>query len=185
MSQISPTRYNGGTIALHWLSFILVAATFAFIEFRGIFPKGTDARETMKLLHFLCGFGVLALTLLRLVWRITHKTPPIVPTPSALNTVASHAGHALLYLALIGLPLSGLAMLTAAGKPLVLPLLNLTLAMPVPLDKALAGDIKEVHELVASTLYVLIGLHAAAALWHHWLVRDNTLVRMLPIGRRE
>lgn len=180
MSSSVSVRYSGGTIALHWLSFLLVAATFAFIEFKGIFPKGTDARETMKLLHFLCGTGVLALTLLRLLWRVTHRAPPIVPAPSALTAAASRAGHGLLYLALLGLPLSGLTILTAAGKPLVLPLLNLTLAMPVPLDKVLAGNVKEVHELVANGLYALIGLHAAAALWHHWLVHDNTLLRMLP-----
>ena len=91
-----------------------------------------------------------------------------------LATLASLA----LYAIMIGMPLAGWLLLSAAGKPI--PFFGLQLPALIGPDKALAGQIKEVHELVGTLGYFLIGAHAAAALFHHYIKRDNTLLRMLP-----
>jgi cytochrome b561 len=76
------------------------------------------------------------------------------------------------------MPLTGWLMLSAAGKPI--PFFGLELPALIGENKALAKQIKEVHEFVGTTGYYLIGLHAAVALFHHYLRHDNTLTRMLP-----
>ncbi|MNP75825.1 hypothetical protein D3C76_1729480 [compost metagenome] len=79
---------------------------------------------------------------------------------------------------MIGAPLAGWLILSAAGKPI--PFFGLELPALIGPDKELAGQIKELHELAGTAGYWLIGLHAVAALFHHYVSRDNTLVRMLP-----
>ena len=86
--------------------------------------------------------------------------------------------HLALYGLMIGLPLLGWLTLSAAGKPI--PFFGLELPALLSPDKNLAGDIKEIHETVAELGYWLIGLHAAAALFHHYVRRDDVLRRMLP-----
>ncbi|MGV8640959.1 cytochrome b, partial [Pseudomonas aeruginosa] len=81
----------------------------------------------------------------------------------------------------IGLPLAGWLILSAAGKPI--PFFGLELPPLVDKTPDLAGQIKEWHETIGNAGYFLIGLHAAGALFHHFVSRDNTLVRMLPQRR--
>jgi cytochrome b561 len=83
---------------------------------------------------------------------------------------------------MIGMPLAGWVVLSAAGKPI--PFFGLELPALVGQDKALASQVVELHETVGTLGYWLIGLHALAALAHHYLWKDNTLRRMLPSGRR-
>lgn len=172
------THYRSGSIGLHWLMLALLAAVYALIELRGLFPKGSDPREAMKALHFMLGLAVLALALLRAALRFGSPTPPIKPEPSGWQKLSAAAMHAALYVLMIGLPLVGWLLLSAAGKPI--PFFGAELPALIGPDKALAGRLKELHEAVATAGYGLIGLHAAAALFHHYLMRDNTLRRMLP-----
>lgn len=86
--------------------------------------------------------------------------------------------HAMLYALMLGLPLLGWLYLSAAGKPI--PFFGFNLPALVAENKALAGSIKEIHQTVGTAGYFLIALHAAAALLHHYVIRDNTLQRMLP-----
>lgn len=79
---------------------------------------------------------------------------------------------------MIGLPLAGWLILSAAGKPI--PFFGMQLPPLVGQNIDLAKQIKEVHETVASISFTLIGAHAAAALYHHYKMRDNTLIRMMP-----
>jgi cytochrome b561 len=86
--------------------------------------------------------------------------------------------HVALYVLMIGMPVAGWLMLSADGKPI--PFFGLQLPALIDKSKDLAKIIKEIHETGGTVGYYLIGLHAVAALFHHYYVRDNTLQRMLP-----
>lgn len=171
-------RYGSLTIALHWLMLLLLIAVYACIELREIFPKGSDPREALKTWHFMLGLSVFALIWVRLAARLFGPTPGIEPQPPAWQTLSAKIMHLALYLLMIGLPLSGWLMLSAAGKPI--PFFGLQLPALIGENEQLAKQIEEIHETVGELGYYLIGLHAAAALFHHYIRRDNTLIRMLP-----
>ena len=95
-----------------------------------------------------------------------------------MENLLAKAMHGLLYLMMIGLPLLGWLTLNASGKPV--PFFGLQLPSLIEENKALAKALKEFHEQAGKAGYILIGLHAAAALVHHYIKRDNTLIRMLP-----
>ena len=171
-------RFGSLSIGLHWLVVILIIGVYATIELRGIFPKGSDARELMKHWHFMLGLSVFFLTFVRIGARVIAPNPRIEPDMPGWQHLAAKGTHLALYGLLIGLPLAGWLILSAAGKPI--PFFGMELPALIGPNKELAGTIKELHESVATLGYWLIGLHAAAALVHHHLMRDNTLLRMLP-----
>src|SRR5574340_698647 len=171
-------RYGALSIGLHWLMLLLLAAVYAAIELREIFPKGSDPREALKALHFMLGLSVFALVWLRLAIRLSEPTPRIEPEPVAWERLSSTVMHVALYVLMIGLPLGGWLVLSAAGKPI--PFFGLQLPPLIGENKDLAKLLKEMHETIGTVGYYLIGLHTAAALFHHYIKRDNTLVRMLP-----
>lgn len=104
------------------------------------------------------------------------------PVGARWQMLASTAMHYALYVLVIAAPLLGWLALSAQGKPI--PFFGYELPALTGPDKGLARTIKEVHETLGSTGYFLIGAHALAALFHHYVIADNTLLRMLP-GRRE
>jgi len=174
----SETRYGSLSIALHWLMLILIAGLYACIELKGNFPKGSEPRELLKQWHFMLGLSVFALVWLRLLARLIAPTPRIVPAIPLWQALPARLMHLALYALMIGAPLAGWLILSAADKPI--PFFGLELPALIGPNPELAGQIKEVHELVGSLGYWLIGLHAAAGLLHHFIRRDNTLTRMLP-----
>jgi len=174
----TPARYHPLSIALHWTMLVLFVAVYASMELRGFFAKGTAPREAMKNLHFMLGLLVFTLTWLRLALRALQPAPAILPTLPRWQAQASSLMHLALYALKIAMPLLGWLTLSAAGKPV--PFFGLTLPALIGPDKALAGQFKEVHEAIATLGYFLIGGHAVAGLYHHYIQRDNTLVRMLP-----
>ncbi|UUY08188.1 cytochrome b [Pseudomonas sp. J452] len=174
----SEQRYGSLSIGLHWLMLILIAGVYACIELKGNFPKGSDTRELLKQWHFMLGLAVFALVWLRLLARLIAPAPKIVPALPAWQAIPAKLMHLALYLLMIGAPLAGWLILSAAGKPI--PFFGLELPPLVGEDKQLAGQIKELHELAGTAGYWLIGLHAVAGLFHHFVSRDNTLTRMLP-----
>lgn len=178
MAHPSPTRYSGLSIAMHWLMALLLVAVYACIELKGNFPKGSEPRELLKHWHFMLGLGVFALVWLRLLGRLLHKTPAISPAPPAWQTGVAHLMHLALYVLMIGMPLLGWLLLNAEGKPA--PFFGLELPLLVDKDSVLAERLEELHEFGAVAGYWLIGLHAVAGLFHHYISRDNTLTRMLP-----
>jgi len=90
--------------------------------------------------------------------------------------------HAALYLFMIVMPLLGWLTLSAEGD--LIPFFGLQLPPLIDPDRSLAHSIKDIHETIGTIGYYLIGLHAVAALFHHYVMRDNTLTRMLPRGGR-
>lgn len=171
-------RYSTISISLHWLMFVLIAAGYAFIELRELFPKGSEPRDAMKSLHFMLGLSVLLLVIPRLIIRALGATPRIVPEPAAWQHTLAKLAHLALYVFMLVMPMLGWLLLSAAGKPI--PFFGLHLPALVSENKDLAEWIKEIHETIGEIGYYLIGLHVLAALFHHFFQHDNTLTRMLP-----
>lgn len=172
-------RYGGLVVGLHWLMLAQLVAVYACIELREFFPKGSDPREALKLWHFMLGLSVLALVALRLAARLGGgPAPRIEPAPPRWQQRLSGLLHTALYVLMIGMPLLGWLILSAKGDPV--PFFGLELPPLTGKDKELAKSLKEIHELGGTAGYYLIGLHAAAALYHHYFMRDNTLRRMSP-----
>lgn len=171
-------RYRTPSIALHWVMLLLMVAVYACIELRELFPKGSDPRESLKALHFMLGLTVLALVALRVALRLSAPTPRIEPAPPRGQQIMSKLMHAALYVFMVGMPLAGWLYLSAKGKPV--PFFGLELPALMGTAPDAAKWIKEVHETVGEAGYWFIALHAAAALFHHHVIKDNTLLRMLP-----
>lgn len=176
-SSIASDRYAAPVIALHWLIFLLIVISYASIELREFFPKGSAPREAMKSLHFMIGLTVLALVVARIAARFLSPTPRILPPPPHWQEIAARLVHLALLVFMIAMPVLGWLILSAEGDPI--PFWGLELPPLIAPDKALAEQVEEIHETIGNVGYFLIGAHAAAALFHHYVVRDNTLVRML------
>jgi cytochrome b561 len=177
----SVDRYGSLSIALHWLMLLLIAAACACIELRELFPKGSDPREALKTWHSMLGLCVFVLAWLRLAVHLSGPVPGIAPEPSRWVQLSAKLMHVALYVLMISLPLGGWLILSASGKPI--PFFGLQLPALVGENKDLADLFKKIHETGGTVGYFLIGLHAAAALYHHYVVRDDTLRRMLPLSR--
>jgi cytochrome b561 len=175
------TRYPWPVIGLHWLTFVLIAAVFATAELSDAFPKGSAGRATLRTGHEMLGLLVFGLVWLRLAMRAFSAAPEVQPAPPRWQALFAKLAHVALYVLMIVLPLSGWLMLSASGKPI--PFFAWNLPALVAPSRSLAGNVKEVHEAISTVGYLLIGLHAAAALFHHYLLRDNTLRLMWPAVR--
>lgn len=165
------------SIALHWLMLLLLAAVYACIELRGFWPRGSGVREGLKTWHFMLGLSVFVLVWIRLAAR--WRTPLLSRSPGWTRWPAA-AGHVALYALMIALPLLGWRTLSAEGDPI--PFFGLALPPLGGPNEALAEQVEELHATLGVVGYWLIGLHAAAALFHHYVLGDATLRRMLRGG---
>lgn len=170
--------YHPLSIGAHWLTLALLIAVYALIELRGIYPKGSGARELMKTWHGMLGLAVFGLVFVRLALRAIYPTPAITPPPPAWQHRLAEAMHWTLYAFLLVMPLLGWMLLSAKGKPI--PLFGLELPALMAPDRGTAKTLEAIHEVIGNLGYALIGLHAAAALWHHYVSRDDTLHHMWP-----
>jgi cytochrome b561 len=173
-------RYTGPAIVLHWLLAVALIGSFSVGLYMADLPV-SPTRLKLYSWHKWAGVTILALSALRLLWRLTHRPPADPPMP-AWQARLAHATHGLLYVLFFAVPLSGWAYSSAAGFPIVwfgvLPLPDF-----VPVDKALAEAIKPLHAALAFALAGLVVLHVAGAVKHQWVDRDGLLNRMR-FGRR-
>ncbi len=180
----SAAGYGAISLSLHWLTAALVVIAWLLGTFDDALPKG-PARAYGLFAHISAGLTILVVLSLRLLWRMFD--PPPQSEPSALGKWIDRAAHGAqyaLYALLILAVVSGIVLQFARGN--ALPLFGLfDLASPWPADRAFSRNVKEVHELLTNGLVMLAGLHAAASLFHHWILRDATLVRMLPGSARK
>jgi len=173
-------RYDNIAIAFHWLLALMLIGSFGV----GLYMSGLPfSIQRVKLFnyHKWAGMTILGLTLLRLLWRLSHAPPPEAAGPRWQQRAAK-ATHAAMYLLCLAIPMVGWAYSSAAGFQIVvygvLPMPNLLMV-----DPDLAEAIKPWHGWLAYALAALVALHVAAGLKHHFVDRDGLLQRMLP-GRR-
>lgn len=182
MTETIPRQhYAPISIVLHWAMLLLIAGAYACILLRENFERGSDMREGLKTWHFMLGLTILLLVLIRIAARFLTEKPPITPQPPALQMRLSKAVHLALYAFMLAMPLLGWTILSAEGK--TIPFYGLELFALTSPDEAWAEQVQDIHETIGTIGYFLIGLHAAAALVHHYFYKDDTLKRMLP-GRR-
>ncbi len=170
-------RYSGVAIAFHWLLALLIVVSFCVGAYMADLPF-SPTRLKLYNWHKWAGVTILALSALRLLWRLTHRPPADLPMP-AWQRSAAHVTHWGLYLLFFAVPLVGWAYSSAAGFPIVL---YGVLPLPdfVSPDKALAEAIKPWHGRLAWLLALLVLMHVAAALKHQFIDRDGLLLRMRP-----
>jgi cytochrome b561 len=181
-------RYTRVAIVLHWLVASLIAANLVLVWFVDDWPK--DWVRPVIDLHKSFGITVLGLVLLRLLWRIGHKPPPLPAAYPAWERHASAVAHAVLYLLILAIPISGW-MHDSAWKEGPTHPVKLFWLIPwprIPMIANQAQPMKEhlhdlffaAHKWFAYVLYGLFGLHVAAALKHQWIDRQPEIQRMLP-----
>jgi cytochrome b561 len=173
--MIEGRTYDPTAIRLHWATAVLVTLLWGVGQGIDLFPAGL-ARMNVRSVHIVLGFALACVLAWRLWWRAT-RTRRLGRTPDGPGLVASKAVHASLYLLLTAEVVLGLLNAWARGDKLFGWFKISPLAV-AGLD--LRHRIGELHAVGANTLLAVAGLHAAAALVHHFVLRDGTMARMLP-----
>lgn len=170
-------RHDPVTLALHWLIALLIVAAYAASS---LVEDGPGRVWAMNL-HGSLGLSVFALSLLRILWRGFARHPAPVAMPALMARLA-HYAHVALYVAMVAAPALGLLALWASGQGFFLFGL---LALPSPMlaSRGFAEVLEGAHELAANALVALALLHATAAIFHQYILRDHLLERMTPGGK--
>jgi cytochrome b561 len=175
------TVYDKFSITLHWLTVLLVLSQFALAETWGWFARPT--RHLMIVTHMSFGIILSAVIVIRIAWRLIpgHQMPPAASGPTEL---AAKAVHYLLYAMLAAEAVLGFVLRWSGNE--AMSFFGLMLAPPfAPLSKPAHHLIGEIHNLNGWGIIILAAGHAAAALYHHYVLRDRVLSRMLPaVGGR-
>lgn len=191
-------RYTSVAIALHWL----IAIALVGMVFFGWWME--DLREQLNTdaasfelfqqvqaaynWHKTAGILILALSLARLGWRLTHPVPPLPSTMKPWEAFAARAVHVAFYALMIGAPIGGYVLASSFGDTFpILAFNNPEMALPklpVPQTDEVQGMVGSAHSAGGWAILILLALHAGAALKHHFLDRDDTLARMLPFLKR-
>lgn len=174
-------HYTRTAVTLHWAIALLIFTTFPLGVYMHDLPLSPDKLRLYSW-HKWAGITIFLLALLRIQWRATHRPPPLPAAMPSWEKFAAHAVHYLLYALILVIPLSGWLMSSAKGVQTVwfgvLPLPDL-----VSKDKELGDSLKAVHQSLNFLLLGLVLVHIGGALKHHFIERDDTLVRMLPFLR--
>jgi cytochrome b561 len=173
-------RYSTPAIVFHWLLALMIVVSFCVGLYMADLPF-SPLRLKLFSYHKWAGISILALSAVRLLWRLFSRQPQEPPMPP-WQRQAARVTHWGMYLLFFAVPLVGWAYSSAAGFPVVL---FGVLPLPdfVPVDKALADALKPWHAALAYALAALVLAHVAAALKHHFIDHDGLLLRMVP-GRR-
>ena len=174
----SQQKYAPISIALHWLTAVLMIAIYASIELHEAIPRGNPLRRAMEDWHIYLGVCMLLLGIYRLVVNMRLKAPPITPQPPAWQMLITKLMKIYLYVLMIAMPILGWVFLSAEGESV--SLFFIPLPGIAPLSETLAGMAEEAHEVLGVSGYLFIAVHALAGLYHHYMVKDDTLKRMLP-----
>ncbi len=172
-------HYNGPAKALHWLTAGLILSAFPLGVYMHDLPLSPTKLQLYSY-HKWIGITALLVAVLRVIWRMFKRAPAPLPGP-AWQQKAAALIHCLLYVLMFAVPLSGWLMSSAKGFQVVY-FGVLSLPDLIGKSQALGDFLKEVHEFLTFSLIVLVGLHLGAALKHHFIDRDETLVRMSPLS---
>jgi cytochrome b561 len=177
------TRYDAVAVMLHWLTVFLVLAQFGLAELWGFFPR--PARHLMIVTHMSFGILLAAAVAARIFWRLLpgHQVSPAV---SGVVELASKAVHHLLYALHVCEAVLGFVLRWSGNE--AMSFFGFELPPPFAAFSKPAHDlVGELHEWSGWAIIILAAGHAAAALFHHFVLRDDVLWRMLPgrLARRE
>ena len=178
----SSTSYDGVMRAIHWTTLALVAGAFAAVWIADPALVGPYVRPVIQV-HRSLGLTVAALTIFRLAWRWRARIPPLPADLPMVQKIAARAAEGVLYVLLVAQPVIGLLYTNAYGLRVNLYFLGELPAL-IGRDRPLAAQLGNVHFFLGYSLLVLIGLHSAAALFHHFIRRDDVLNAMLPARLR-
>lgn len=168
-------RYSAVAILFHWIIAALVIANLAI----GLLHESLLDGVTWAIpLHISFGLTVLILSIARLAWRLMNPAPPAPTDIPQWQRVAAHATHWGLYGLMLLLPLTGWLMIS--GGPRSSSYFGLFVVPKLPVGKALSGLSHEGHGVLGWIMLALVVLHVAAALRHHFILRDSVLARMVP-----
>ena len=182
MSGAPRERYTGAAIAFHWFLAVLIIANIAFGLSIVDLPL-TPQKLRYFSWHKWTGVTIFLFASARLLWRLTHAAPPLPAAMRPWERGVAHAVHVLLYALFLAAPLTGWLFSSAAGFQTVY-LGVLPIPDVIAKNKEVAEVLKLAHHWINYTLAAVIVLHAAAALKHHFVDRDDVLARMLPLARR-
>lgn len=169
-------RYSAGAIVLHWL----IALALAFQLALGFAMPHDERGFALFQLHKSIGIAILLLSLVRLAWRLTHRPPP--PVEGGFGGSLAKVVHVLLYVFMIGQPLTGWAMVSTDATRIPTLLFGAVPLPHLPLPAGINEAMEESHEVLAWTALALIVLHVAGAVRHQFLVKDGLLRRIGPGG---
>ena len=176
-----PPRYTGTAIALHWIAALLILGNVAFGLYMVDLPL-SPAKLRYYSWHKWVGVTVFVLSGARLLWRLSHPAPALPASMPPWQRKAANVSHVLLYALFFAVPLSGWLFSSAAGFPTVY-LGLVQLPDLIAKNRELADVLKVVHRAATWSLGTLAMVHAAAAVKHHVVDRDDVLARMLPIPK--
>ncbi|RMR08087.1 cytochrome b [Pseudomonas syringae group genomosp. 7] len=179
MDALTSQRYTARARWLHWIMAIMIVLAYALILSRTQFGKGSEYRTLVVQSHFWVGIVILVMAFFRVAERRRHHPPGITPPLEGALRLAATLTHYALYAFLFAQPLLGLLTVMIEKGALPVPLTDLQIPWPLPTSDRTAETFEDVHKLLGSLFYYVIGLHIVAALWHHLVRKDNTLKRML------
>ena len=171
-------RYASSLRLLHWLMAVMILLGYLAIEQRGLFERGSPGRFAMMQSHFWLGIGIFILVWVRIAQRLKHGVPRITPSLPVWQTGLSHLFHFVLYAFFIVMPILGMMTAWTDGKTLFIPFTDIALPALMTENEALAKQLEEWHHDIGEAFYWVIGFHVLAALYHHFVRKDNTLSRM-------
>jgi cytochrome b561 len=176
----STSRYDGFTIALHWLTAVLVVALFASAQAWDLFPDESTGQSALQAMHVSLGILLAAVVVVRGAWRLSGSRR--LPAGAGVSGLLARSVHAGFYFLLVTQAGLGFILRWVQGEALSFFGL-FTVPAAIAGNPSLEGPLGEMHELVAWTIVVLASGHAGAALFHHYVLKDRTLGRMLPLPR--
>jgi len=179
-------RYNGIAMALHWLMAFFIVAMLVIGKIMVDLPDNDPDKFAFYQTHKSVGLTILALTLLRIVWRVIHKSPALPADMPRWEQVAAKATQGMLYVMMIAIPLTGWAIASSSTLGITTLWFGLFEVPSLPgisADKGTEELAKTVRELLGNLTILLLLLHTAAALKHHFWNRDDVLKSMVPFLR--
>jgi cytochrome b561 len=171
-------RYASSLRLLHWLMAFMILLSYLAIEQRDLFERGSPGRFAMMQSHFWLGIGIFILVWVRIAQRLKHGVPRITPSLPVWQTGLSHLFHFVLYAFFIVMPILGMMTAWTDGKILFIPFTDIALPALMAENEVLAKQLEGWHHDIGEAFYWVIGFHVLAALYHHFVRKDNTLSRM-------
>jgi len=174
------TSYGHVAKAFHWIMFLMLAGMVIVGIYMHELPSETPEQASYKFgiydMHKSFGLLVLILVALRLGWRMINPVPKMPDSMSRIESLSAHSMHILLYVLMFAQPITGWLMSSYGGH--AVKFFGLQVPAVVGKDKPMSDIMHEAHEVIALLLIISFVIHVAASLFHHFVRKDDVLVRM-------